>query len=38
MNVGSFLSGMLVGGFIVGGYVVYKKVSGGSSWFDNIKF
>jgi hypothetical protein len=38
MKVGSFISGMLVGGLIVGGYVVYKKVSGGTSWFDNIYF
>lgn len=38
MRLGSFLSGVVVGGLLVGGYVVYKKVRGGTSWFDNIFF
>jgi len=38
MKIGSFIGGIVVGGILVGGFVVYKKFSGGSSWWDNIYF
>lgn len=38
MKHGGFVVGILVGGIIVGGYLVYKKFSGGSSWWNNIYF
>ena len=38
MKSGSFIVGILVGGIILGGYYAYKKVTSGSSWWNNIYF